>query len=129
MSGKIKWNDFEGRPEDISKFLEISKINPQNLISGGKNIKTLNTILIVLLSIIIILFITHLFVGAKTRDVISLVAFFILLIEVFFVHRRWESTSLTIVAAIIALALFIVGTGLMTPDSALKSLIELLRKE
>lgn len=128
MSGKIKWNDFEGRPEDISKFLEISNINPQNLISGGKNIKALNIILIVLVSIITLLFIAHIFVGTRTKEVISLVAFLLLLVEVFFVHRRWGRTSLTIVAAIIAFAFFIVGTGLMTPDSALKNLIELLRK-
>lgn len=128
MSEKIKWKDFEGTPEDITRFFELSKLDLKKYLPSDKDVKTLNIILIVLGGIILTLFLVLQFLSDKAFSVVSLLLFFVLLLEVFFIHRRWDSVSLTIVAAIIALIVFIVGVGISSPDSALQTLIELISK-
>lgn len=128
MSEKIKWKDFEGTPEDITRFFELSKLDLKKYLPSDKDIKTLNVILIVLGVLILVFFLILQFLSDKAFSVVSLLLFFVLLIELFFIHRRWDSISLTIVAAIIALMVFIVGVGISSPDSALKALIDLISK-
>lgn len=128
MSDKIKWKDFEGTPEDITKFFELSKLDVKKYMPSDKNEKVLNIILIVLGCLILGFFILLQFLTGIALARLSMIFFFFLIVTLFFIHRRWESTSLTIISAILALIIYIVGVGIATPDSALKVLIEIINK-
>lgn len=123
MGRKIKWKDFEGEPEDIAKFLQMTNVDVKDFMPNPMNRRVINIILVVLIMVVFVLLLVHHFVNESGQSVISFISSFLLFIEIFFVHRRWNIPSLTVVAAIIAFFIFIVGVGISDPESALSKVI------